>query len=120
MSYLTKRKLSKQANLLMIVDVQSSHYIATKTNALKVHTAFSWTFFKQNIFQTSSAMNKYYDRSVTIKTLSEKEKKRKLHSGQYQVKVTFMHSIIADFESKLRPVDVQYRRNEAKAYNDKR
>lgn len=89
MSYLTKRS----------VDVQSRHYIATKTNALQVHTAFSWTFFKQNIFQTSSVINKYYDRSVTFKTLSEKEKRRKFYSGQYQVKVTFMHSIIKDFES---------------------
>ena len=89
MSYLTKRS----------VDVQSRHYIATKTNALQVHTAFSWTFFKQNIFQTSSVMNKYYDRSVTFKTLSKKEKRRKFYSGQYQVKVTFMHSIIKDFES---------------------
>ena len=89
MSYLTKRS----------VDVQSRHYITTKTNALQVHTAFSWTFFKQNIFQTSSVINKYYDRSVTFKTLSEKEKRRKFYSGQYQVKVTFMHSIIKDFES---------------------
>lgn len=89
MSYLTKRS----------VDVQSRHYIATKTNALKVHTAFSWTIFKQNIFQTSSVMNKYYDRSVTFKTLSKKEKRRKFYSGQDQVKVTFMHSIIKDFES---------------------
>lgn len=88
MSYLTKRS----------VDVQSRHYIATKTNALQVHTAFSWTFFKQNIFQTSSVINKYYDHSVTFKTLSEKDKRRKFYSGQYQVKVTFMHSIIKDFE----------------------